>query len=93
MMKKTKRRFAEWDILELESCPIWQSDGTYIYAMVSNRLDPRGQTIYDAEVTRKINTVRGFRIEHIAGETFDDLIDALLYLESVDLSDYEITNE
>ncbi len=88
-----QRRFPAWTILELESCHIRQSDGTYIYAMVDNYHDPEDPHPYHAEIIREIDTGFGPDYEHLKGRSFDDLISALLYLESVDLGEHETTNE
>ena len=82
---KPGRRFPSWSILELESWPIRQSIGTYIYATVGNCPDPKDQHLYYAEITREVSTGSGTRYERLKGESFNDLIEALLYLESVDL--------
>ena len=79
--------------MELESFPIRLSDGTYIYAVVENYYDPKNPHIYVAPITRETSTGSGIRSEKIRQQTFDDLIEALLYLESVDLGEYENTND
>lgn len=89
----TTRRFSSWSIIELESCPIRLSDGTYIYGRIDNCHDPRDPHIYVATITRETSTGSGTRSEKIRQQTFDDLIEALLYLESVDLGEIETTNE
>lgn len=88
-----QRRFPAWTILKLESCHIRQSDGTYIYATVDNYQDPKDPHPYHAEIIREIDTGFGPDFEHLKGRSFDDLIEALLYLESVDLGEHETTNE
>ena len=89
----TQRQFEGWSILELESCPIRLSDGTYIYAVIENYYDPKDPHPYHAEITREISTGSGTRYENLVSESFDDLIEALLYLESVDLGKFTTTNE
>lgn len=91
--KKPGRRFPAWTILELESCHIRQSDGTYIYATVDNYQDPKDPHPYHAEIIREIDAGFGFDFEPLVVRSFDDIIEALLYLESVDLSEVGITNE
>ena len=90
---RSTRRFPSWSILELESWPIRQSVGTYIYGRIDNCHDPRDPHIYVATITRETSTGSGTRSEKIRQQTFDDLIEALLYLESVDLVKSETTNE
>lgn len=87
------RRFPTWVIHSIDSCPIHLPDGTYIYATVDNCPDPKDPHLYVATITRETSTGSGTRSEKIRQQTFDDLIEALLYLESVDLSDYETTND
>lgn len=87
------RRFPAWWIFELRTHVVPLPDGTYIYATVENCPDPRDNDLYYAEIIREVSTGSGTRYEHLKGRSFDDLIEALLYLESVDLSDYETTNE
>lgn len=82
------RQFEGWSILELESFPIQMPDGSYVYANVDNCPDPRDPHLYYAEITREISTGSGTRYEHLKGESFNDLIEALLYLESVDINKY-----
>ena len=84
------RQFEGWSILELESVPIQMPDGSYVYANVDNCPDPRDPHLYYAEITREISTGSDTRYEHVAGESFDDFIEALLYLESVDLGEYNL---
>lgn len=79
--------------MELESFPIPMPDGSYVYANIDNCPDPRDPHLYVATITRETSTGSGTRYEVILEEHFDDLIEALLYLESVDLSEYETTNE
>lgn len=87
------RRFPTWSIISLEAYTVPLADGTYIYANVYNNPDPRDPHLYYAEIIREISTGSGPDFEHLVGESFDDLIEALLYLESVDLGDYETTDE
>ena len=91
--KKPGRRFSSWSIIELEAYTVPLSDGTYIYATVDNCPDPRDPHLYVATITRESSTGSGTRSEDIRQQSFDDLIEALLYLESVDLREYETTNE
>lgn len=91
--KKPGRRFPVWKIYELNSVPIWLSVGTYIYGCIDNCLDPKDPHLYVATITRETSTGSGTRYEDLVSEPFDDLIEALLYLESVDLSEYETTND
>lgn len=92
--KRTQtRKFAEWDILGLETCPIRLSDGTYIYAVGENYYDPKDPHPYHAKIVRKICSRFGPDYEHLKGRSFDDLIEALLYLESVDLGEFTTTND
>ena len=91
--KKPGRRFPSWSILELESFPIPMPDGTFLYATVDNCPDPRDPHLYYAEITREISTGNGTRSECLKSKSFDDLIEALLYLESVDLGEFTTTNE
>lgn len=86
--KKPGRRFPAWTILELESCHIRQSDGTYIYATVDNYQDPKDPHPYHAEIIREIDTGFGPDFEHLKGRSFDDLISALLWLEDIDIKKY-----
>lgn len=88
-----QRRFPAWTILELESCHIRQSDGTYTYATVDNYQDQKDPHPYHAEIIREIDAGFGPDFERLAWESFDDLIEALLFLESVDLGEYEKNNE
>lgn len=90
---KKSRRFPSWSILEMESWPIRQSIGTYIYGRIENCPDPKDPHLYYAEITREISTGSGTRYENLVSESFDDLIEALLYLESVDLGKFTTTNE
>lgn len=90
---RSTRRFSSWSIIELESCPIRLSDGTYIYGRIDNCPDPKEPHLYVATITRETSTGSGTRYEDLRQQSFDDLIEALLYLESVDLREYEITNE
>lgn len=90
---KPGRRFPSWKIYELNSVPIRQSVGTYIYATIDNCLDPKDPHLYVATITRETSTGSGTRYEDLRQQSFDDLISALLYLESVDLSEFGITNE
>lgn len=91
--KEHGRNFWEWNILELESCHIQQSDGTYIYATVDNYHSPKDPHPYNVAIVRKIDAGFGFDFEPLVVRSFDDIIEALLYLESVDLSEVGITNE
>lgn len=91
--KKPGRQFEGWSILELESFPIQMPDGSYVYANVDNCPDPKDPHLYVATITRETSTGSGTRYEDLVSEPFDDLIEALLYLESVDLSEFGITNE
>ena len=91
--KKPGRRFPSWSILELEAYTVPLADGTYIYATVDNCPDPKDPHLYYAEITREISTGSGTRYENLVSESFDDLIEALLYLESVDLGKFTTTNE
>lgn len=91
--KKPGRRFPSWSILEMESWPIRQSVGTYIYGRIDNCLDPKDPHLYVATITREISTGSGTRYEDLRQQSFNDLIETLLYLESVDLGEYETTNE
>lgn len=79
--------------MELESFPIKMPDGTYIYATIDNCLDPKDPHLYVATITRETSTGSGTCYEDLRQQSFDDLIEALLYLESVDLGEYETTNE
>ena len=85
------RRFPSWSILDMESWPIRQSIGTYIYGRIENCPDPKDPHLYVATITRETSTGSGTRYERLKGESFNDLIEALLYLESVDLGDYKTT--
>ena len=91
--KKPGPRFPSWGIIELESCPIRQSDGTSIFATVDNYRDPCDPHPYHAEIVRMIDAGFGLDYEKLAGESFDDLIEALLYLENVDLADLTTNND
>ena len=91
--KEPGRRFSSWSIIELESCPIRLSDGTYIYGRIDNCHGPRDPHIYIATITRETSTGSGTRYEDLRQQSFDDLIEALLYLESVDLAKSEPTND
>ena len=91
--KKPGRRFPAWSIISLESYTVPLADGTYIYGKVYNNPDLRDPHLYYAEITRVIGTGSGPDFEHLKGEFFDDLISALLYLESVDLAELTTTNE
>lgn len=90
---RSTRRFPAWKIYELNSVPIWHSVGTYIYGRIDNCLDPKDPHLYVATITRETSTGSGTRYEDLRQQSFDDLIEALLYLESVDLSEFGITNE
>lgn len=90
---RSTRRFPSWSILEMESWPIRQSVGTYIYGRIDNCLDPKDPHLYVATITREISTGSGTRYEDLRQQSFNDLIETLLYLESVDLGEYETTNE
>lgn len=90
---RSTRRFPSWSIIELESGPIRLSDGTYIYAVIENYYDSKDPHPYHAEIVREICSRFGPDYEHLKGRSFDDLVEALLYLESVDLSEFGITNE
>ena len=79
--------------MELESFPIKMPDGSYVYANIDNCPDPKDPHLYYAEITREINIGSNFIYEHLAGKSFNDLIEALLYLESVDLGEFTTTNE
>lgn len=81
------RQFHTWSIMELESFPAPLPDGSCVYANVDNCPDPRDPHLYYAEVTREVNIGSNFLYEHLKGKFFNDLIEALLYLESVDLRD------
>lgn len=87
------RRFPLWSIRELEAIPIRPSVGTYIYGRIDNCHDPRDPHIYVATITRETSTGSGTRYEDLRQQSFDDLIEALLYLESVDLGEVKNTNE
>ena len=87
------RRFPTWVIHSIDSCPIHLPDGTYIYATVDNCPDPKDPHLYVATITRETSTGSGTRYEHLKGESFNDLIQALLYLESVDLAELTTTDE
>lgn len=91
--KEHGRNFWEWNILELESCHIRQSDGTYIYATVDNYHDPEDPHPYHAEITREIDAGFGPDFELLVVRSFDDIIEALLFLESVDLGEVKTTSE
>ena len=90
---RSTRRFSSWSIIELESGPIRLSDGTYIYAVIENYYDPKDPHPYHAKIVRKICTRFGPDYEHLKGRSFDDLVEALLYLESVDLAELTTTND
>lgn len=89
------RQFGGWSIMELESFPIQMPDGSYVYANIDNCTDPRDPHLYYAEITREVSTGGGTYYERLKGRSFNDLIEALLYLEallffeSVDLGDLE----
>lgn len=87
------RNFWEWNIIELESCPIRQSDGTYIYATVDNYHDPKDPHPYHVDIIRKIDAGFGSDFKLLKRDSFDDLVEALLYLECVDLGEFTTTNE
>lgn len=91
--KKHARRFPSWSILELEAYTVPLADGTYIYATVENCPDPKEPHLYVATITRETSTGSGTRYEDLRQQSFDDLIEALLYLESVDLGEFTTTNE
>ena len=90
---RSTRRFPSWGILALEAYPVPLTDGTYIYAVIENYYDPKDPHPYHAEIVRKICTRFGPDYEHLKGRSFDDLVEALLYLESVDLAELTNTNE
>lgn len=90
---KPGRRFPVWTFGKLNAIAIQQSGETCIYARIDNCLSPRDPTLYYVEITRAIRTESGARHESLVRKPFNDIIEALLYLESVDLSDYETTNE
>lgn len=90
---RSTRRFPSWSILELESWPIRQSVGTYIYGRIDNCPDPKDPHLYVATITRETSTGSGTRYEDLRQQSFDDLIEALLYLESVDLGEFTNTKE
>lgn len=90
---RSTRRFSSWSIIELESVPIRLSDGTYIYAVIENYYDPKDPHPYHAEIIRKICSRFGPDYQHLKGRSFDDLVEALLYLESVDLGEFTTTDE
>lgn len=87
------RRFPLWSIRELEAIPLHQSVRTYIYGRIDNCHDPRDPHIYVATITRETSTGSGTRSEKIRQQSFNDLIEALLYLESVDLGDLKADND
>lgn len=87
------RRFPVWKIYELNSVPIWQSVGTYIYGRIDNCPDPKDPHLYVATIARETSTGSGTRYEDLRQQSFDDLIEALLYLESVDLGEFTTTGE
>lgn len=91
--KQPKRRFPSWSILELEAYTVPLTDGTFIYATVDNCPDPKDPHLYVATITRETSTGSGTRYEDLRQQSFDDLIEALLYLESVDLGEFTNTNE
>ena len=84
------RRFPSWSFIDLGSYSVPLSDGTYIFATIENCTDPCDPRLYFAEVIRGIPTGNGTRYERLKGRSFNDLIQALLYLESVDLVECEI---
>ena len=87
------RRFPSWGILSLEAYPVPLTDGTFIYATLENGADPKDPHLYVATITRETSTGSGTRYEDLRQQSFDDLIEALLYLESVDLVKSEPTND
>lgn len=87
------RRFPSWGILAMEAYPVPLTDGTFIYATLENGADPKDPHLYVATITRETSTGSGTRYEDLRQHPFDDLIEALLYLENVDLSEFGITNE
>lgn len=91
--KKPVRRFPSWSFIDLGSYSVPLSDGTYIFATIENCTDPCDPRLYFAEVIRGIPTGNGTRYERLKGRSFNDLIQALLYLESVALGECETTNE
>lgn len=90
---RSTRRFPSWSILDMESWPIRQSIGTYIYATVDNCPDPKDPHLYVATITRETSTGSGTRYENLRQQSFNDLVEALLYLESVDLGEFTTTDE
>lgn len=86
-------RFPSWSILEMESWPIRASVGTYIYGHIENCPDPKDPHLYVATITRETSTGSGTRYEELRQQSFNDLIEALLYLESVDLGDLKTDND
>lgn len=87
------RRFPSWGILALEAYPVPLTDGTFIYATLENGADPKDPHLYVATITRETSTGSGTRYEDLRQQSFDDLIEALLYLEGVDLNEFTNTNE
>lgn len=73
--------------------PDQNADGSYVYASIDNCPDPKDPHLYYAEITREVPTGGGTYYERLKGESFNDLIEALLYLESIDLGEFTTTNE
>lgn len=90
---RSTRRFPSWGILAMEAYPVPLTDGTFIYATLENGADPKDPHLYVATITRETSTGSGTRYEDLRQHSFDDLIEALLYLESVDLGEFTTTNE
>lgn len=87
---RSTRRFPVWTFGKLNAIAIQQSGETCIYARIDDCLSPRDPNLYYVEITRAIRTESGARHESLVRKSFNDRIEALLYLESVDLGEYNL---
>lgn len=95
--KKTQtpeRSFEGWGVYDVESSPTMLPDGSYLQATIDRdeQRNDEGYRLYVVRVIGRGATESNY-IEVIVEEHFDDLIEALLYLESVDLGEYGTTND
>lgn len=95
--KKTQtpeRSFEGWGVYDVESSPTILPDGSYLQATIDRdeQRNDEGYRLYVARVIDRGATESNY-IEVIVEEHFDNLIEALLYLESVDLGEFTTTNE
>lgn len=90
----TVRRFDQWRTYSLSSVKDL-GDGTCLLAAIQQEVDEEGEsrycmTLYRAEYNR-YGLIQNHKL--LKREILDDPLDAVRYCETVDLSEFGITNE